>query len=242
MPGLRSLLFGLQGRVREATSSGSQSAPPVSPGVEPWEQSQEYELDFWVNHWPHRACSRDEILAIRHRDAEWFLSSFRFRQESANGFPEFRGRVLEVGCGPVGFFESVEDISVLGIDTLMRRYAERLLFSRCGSVGHYEYSDVLLENITECFDFVVCSNVLDHTGDWQAFLRHLVARVRKNGGGLLVFTHSRRTPHPGHTQVFSPAELLDYVLHLGVDGLPLMRVERDHTGHGEFENYLWCRL
>ncbi|WP_410963477.1 methyltransferase domain-containing protein, partial [Salmonella sp. SAL04292] len=57
-------------------------------------------------------------------------------------------------------------------------------------------------DIESAFDFVVCSNVLDHTADWIQFLIDCVGRLR-TGGELLLVTDSRGVPAIGHTQIFS---------------------------------------
>lgn len=65
---------------------------------------------------------RNELIALRARDAEWFLGSMNFTKTATGVYKGFRGRVLEVGCGPIGFFEAVFDVQVTAIDPLMRAY------------------------------------------------------------------------------------------------------------------------
>lgn len=51
--------------------------------IESWDKSQEYELDFWENHWPYRDLSREKIVhQVRLVDAKWFLKSFKFKEEN----------------------------------------------------------------------------------------------------------------------------------------------------------------
>jgi SAM-dependent methyltransferase len=197
-----------------------------------WEDSQEYELDFWVNRWPYRDKTRQEVLRIRLEDAHWFLGSFGFKRTAASGqFHGFGGNVLEVGCGPVGFFELVWGVEVTGQDPLMQKYAERMPnLARFGVCGRYNYTaDAVAELPASYYDYVVCSNVLDHTGDWRLALGGMLDRL-KVGGRLLLYTQCRDKPVRGHTQTFTPAMLLDAVTDLD-DMVCSMRTGPD-TKHG----------
>jgi SAM-dependent methyltransferase len=212
-----------------------------TPPVEKWEDSQSYELSFWRNTWPFRHIPREELVAqVRNQDAHWFLRSFQFSPETSHRFSGFSGKVLEVGCGPIGFFESIEGVQVLGIDTLMALYAEHLPFSRLGPVGNYVYSPQRVEDVQEQFDFVVCSNVLDHTSDWRSFLNACLRRVKPGGGQLLLYTHCRNAPSPGHTQVFGPQDLIGHLLKNGVRSISQARVRPDVSAHADFECYVRC--
>lgn len=207
--------------------------------VESWGESQQYELDFWVNHWPYRHLDRTRIVEeIRRKDAEWFLGSMLFEVAEDRGYRGFRGTVLEVGCGPIGFFEAVPGVSVRGIDTLMHEYSTRIPFAKYGKVTNYDYSEVPLQKITEKFDFVVCSNVLDHTGDWKAFLKDCLGPLKPGTGELLLYTHCRTTPSPGHTQVFDPGEIVRWLIELGVRQIRHLQVRPDMSAHADVECFV----
>jgi 2-polyprenyl-3-methyl-5-hydroxy-6-metoxy-1,4-benzoquinol methylase len=182
--------------------------------LESWEQSQKVELDFWVNSWPYRNLPREEIISeVRSKDAHWFLQHMGFPVKTPNKiYDGFEGKVLEVGCGPIGFFENIEGITVKAIDPLMKLFADNLSFSQYGKYNNCDYSDDALESIKETFDFVVCSNVIDHTDNWAEFSSNLTKKITPNTGELLIYTHCRYEPSPGHTQVFSPNNLLTLFL------------------------------
>jgi 2-polyprenyl-3-methyl-5-hydroxy-6-metoxy-1,4-benzoquinol methylase len=202
-----------------------------------WDDSQCYELDFWLNHWEYRRLDRSVLVSkIRHGDGRWFLKSFGFPETSEHSFEGFQGTVLEVGCGPIGFFEAMKNVTVKAIDPLMRKYSDHLPFSKFGRHGNCEYTNERVEDVKERFDFVVCSNVLDHTADWQDMVRHCISRLNP-GGQFLLFTHSRSKPAVGHTQVFSPGELVDEFLRFRATNVKQMKVVPDLTGHGDFECY-----
>lgn len=195
-----------------------------------WNDSQRYELDFWKNHWPYRHLPMSEMQELRHRDATWLLTSLGFQKQGERGFAGFAGSVLEVGCGPIGFFELVEGVRVTANDSLMRAYASEIPYSTLGTRGSSTYVESGVEAITEKFRFVVCSNVLDHTADWLEFLELLASRVDA-GGELLLMTDTRDRPASGHTQVFSPAQLRRALRWLGLGTLKHDRVERVTDGH-----------
>ena len=209
--------------------------------METWAESQKYELRFWKNEWAYRDLPREKLVGdIRLEDAKWFLRSMKFDQVGTSSFKSFEGRVLEIGCGPIGFFEGIENVAVKGIDSLMRDYSAALPFSILGKTGNYEDSAELVEDIEEEYDFAVCSNVLDHTGAWQPFLEACLDTLVPGTGRLLLFTHIRSVPAPGHTQVFSPSEVLNVLAGKGVQVIEHLSVHPDPHGHAESELYLRC--
>lgn len=180
-----------------------------------WRHSLDYELSFWLNEWPYRHLPREVLVkGVRNDDASWFLRSMGFERIATNQFQGFEGLVLEVGSGPVGFFENICGVRVTAIDILMKEYAEQLPYAQLGTVNNTTYEDTPLDMIQGKFDFVVCSNVLDHTDDWQAFLRDLLRPLREDGE-LLLYTHCRYLPSPGHTQVFAPQDLYNQLWNEG---------------------------
>jgi 2-polyprenyl-3-methyl-5-hydroxy-6-metoxy-1,4-benzoquinol methylase len=87
------------------------------------------------------------------------------------------------------------------------------------------------------FEYVVCSNVLDHTADWIEFLRDCCALL-KPGGELLLITDSRGAPMEGHTQVFSPQPLRMVLKILGAQTFLIDRTETVTDGHYDFRLYV----
>lgn len=172
-----------------------------------WADSQAFELDYWKNHWPFRDKSVPELQQHRHRVGEWLLENTGFAKDAAGRFPAFKGRVLEVGCGPIGFFELFQDVQVDAIDSLMAAYAREIPYATLGRRGASTYAATDLAKTGGNYDFVVCSNVLDHTADWMAFLQDLVAAARGGGGELLLYTDFRGAPAVGHTQVYTPDQV-----------------------------------
>ena len=207
---------------------------PASADPGQWEKSQEYELSFWKEQWPYRHLPVAELQEARHKDAMWFLGKMGFvKGDSDYRYEGFEGRVLEVGCGPIGFFELVVGVSVTAQDSLMRLYAENLPFSMIGERGAVTYTQ---EGVADVFDFVVCSNVLDHTADWIQFLIYCVKKVKK-GGELLLVTDSRGIPAIGHTQIFSHNQLVRVLELLGAKEFKVDAVEREDGVHCDYRHY-----
>jgi 2-polyprenyl-3-methyl-5-hydroxy-6-metoxy-1,4-benzoquinol methylase len=186
----------------------------ISASVEVWSESQAFELDYWKNHWPFRNDGLAALQKSRHEVGEWFLGVMGFEQAVDGTFPDFKGDVLEVGCGPIGFFELFSSIKVDAIDSLMSGYAQNIDYAVLGTRGSVTYSAQSLFDVSDTYDHVVCSNVLDHTADWIEFLEGLVRRV-KPGGNLLLYTDTRGIPATGHTQVFFPDQVVRCLAWLG---------------------------
>jgi 2-polyprenyl-3-methyl-5-hydroxy-6-metoxy-1,4-benzoquinol methylase len=213
------------------------SNEPASADPGQWEKSQEYELSFWKDQWPYRHLSVAELQQARHKDAMWFLGKMGFvKGDSDYRYEGFEGRVLEVGCGPIGFFELAADVSVTAQDSLMRLYAKNLPFSLIGERGAVTYSQESVAYVAGVFDFVVCSNVLDHTADWIEFLISCVKKIRK-GGELLLVTDSRGIPAIGHTQIFSHNQLVRVLELLGAKEFKVDAVEREDGVHCDYRHY-----
>lgn len=218
-----------------------ETAPDVrsvaSADSEQWIHSQEYELSFWKDKWPYRHLSVEELQEARHKDAMWFLGKMGFTYGSSHyRYEGFEGKVLEVGSGPIGFFEKVEGVTVTAQDSLMGLYAENLPFSILGERGSSCYIRDGVADIESAFDFVVCSNVLDHTADWIQFLVDCVGRLR-TGGELLLVTDSRGVPAIGHTQIFSHDQLVRVLELLGAKQFKVKAVEREDGVHCDYRHY-----
>lgn len=188
-----------------------------------WAEAQSYELRFWREVWSLRDLPRAEIAARRFGDAVWLLGGMGYPPPEGHRVEGFAGRVLEVGCGPIGFFELLEGIDCDAIDTLMAAYARELPYARLGRAGATRYLDQGIEACGAEYDFVVCSNVLDHTADWRRFLGAVCAAVRP-GGRLLLYTHARGAPADGHPQAFSPGAVVDAVVGAGLTTVEVCRV------------------
>jgi 2-polyprenyl-3-methyl-5-hydroxy-6-metoxy-1,4-benzoquinol methylase len=169
---------------------------------------------------------------LRHGDGTWLLKNLNMPPNGPHSFEGFTGSVLEVGCGPIGFFELTEGVEVLAIDSLMAAYAREIPYSTLGRRGSSTYAATLLQDITDKFRFVVCSNVLDHTADWMEFLELLANRVEPNGQ-LLLMSDTRGYPAAGHTQVFTPSQCQRALRWLGLTKSYYFRFESFANAHAD---------
>jgi 2-polyprenyl-3-methyl-5-hydroxy-6-metoxy-1,4-benzoquinol methylase len=207
-----------------------------------WATSQIYELNFWRNDWPYRTKPVTELQKHRHDVAIWFLKLMGFEELSESTFKDFAGRVLEVGSGPIGFFELMDSVDVTAIDPLMRAYAEHLPFSLLGKRGSTLYSASAIDELPRHYNnFVVCSNVLDHTADWIETLELCTMRLQP-GGELLLYTDSRGAPALGHTQVFTPGQLRRVLRILGATEFIIDKTDKNAVDHADFTNILRVRF
>jgi ubiquinone/menaquinone biosynthesis C-methylase UbiE len=102
-------------------------------------------------------------------------------------------RLLEVGCGEGGnlFFLSSPEAQLYGIDL----FPNKLLFAKkqlpqcrflCSSADHLPFPG-------ECFDIVLCRDVLHHLPDRERALKDL-ARVCRHGGRIVIIEPNGRNP------------------------------------------------
>lgn len=128
----------------------------------------------------------DQIAAI-HSEDEGFEAVLS-RYKAIEILNHCRGQTcLDVGSG-VGFFcQAVASRfkKVVGIDGSQQKVTKATINNR---LPHVSYERVLFEdyNPSETFDFIICSNVLEHVPDDSAFLRRLYSWL--SPGGLAVFT------------------------------------------------------
>lgn len=208
--------------------------PQPSANAESWTDSQRYELDFWKNRWPYRDWPLAKLQELRHADATWVLKNLGFTSSGPRTWEGFAGSVLEVGCGPIGFFELVEGVDVTANDSLMAAYAAEIPYATLGRRGSANYVTTQMQQFTQKFCFVLCSNVLDHTADWMEFLELLSSCVEP-GGQLLLITDTRGRPMEGHTQVFSPAQLQRALRWLGMKTVHSWRVDEKLDKHRDYQ-------
>ena len=205
------------------STTTDQAAGAITAGV-PLSEAQQYELLFWKERWPYRGWAVPQLQDLRHADGVWLLKNVGLQQRDEFSFDGFEGRVLEVGCGPIGFFELMRGVEVTAIDTLMAAYASEIPYSLLGTRGATTYTSRRLEEEPGTYKFVVCGNVLDYSDDWMEFLEAAVARVEP-GGELILSTDTRTRPSVGHPQVFTAAQLKRALKWLGMRELRCFRAD-----------------
>lgn len=217
--------------------------PVITANKEGWQTSQDFELAFWKNDWPFRNLPLPELREARHADAVWLLKQFGIEQvEGTREFNGLRGKVLEVGCGPIGLFELCEGVEITAQDTLMDAYARELPYSTLGKRGASNYTGKDVSEFNEKFDAVICSNVLDHTADWVEFLENM-AKLCNDGGKMIIFTESRGAPVLGHTQIFTGDQVARVLTALGAKNIPVRQILAvPPGGHCDYRNFIMAEF
>jgi SAM-dependent methyltransferase len=156
---------------------------------ERWRHAQETERAFWSTFYRRNPPQMDRIQAFFGRSSDRF------------GFPvsEFSGKtVLEVGCGPYGFFtglshaanEFSDAATLIGLDPLLEVYADFEVFSyACNDVLRFSATGETLPFVNASVDVIVCQNVLDHV-DRPDIVLNEFKRVLKPGGCALIDVHT----------------------------------------------------
>lgn len=130
--------------------------------------------------------------------------------------------VLDVGGGPATYLSSLNTVTTdLSLNAL--RMSKRVDRVQCDAMR--------LPFGSECFDLIVCSQVLEHVPDWQRALREIV-RVAKVGAAIYIAVPNRyalmkRRYHPlqrkidasGHIHEFREFQLVFELQELGVGNL-----------------------
>jgi SAM-dependent methyltransferase len=104
-----------------------------------------------------------------------------------------RGRVLDVGAGQAPWRELLGDAEYVGVD--VESAAE---FGMQRNPGIVYYDGVRIPFPDSSFDHVMCSEVLEHVPDADAFVAELSHVVRPGGSIILTIPWSARLHHLPH--------------------------------------------
>ena len=131
--------------------------------------------------------------------------------------------ILEVGCSPLAIIQGIKEAHFkVGIDPLAGEWA--CFYEK--STSHIQGMGEYLPFKDECFDAVLCINVLDHVQSPSETLKE-IQRCLKKGGTLLLWLQTFSTlriirrglslidpPHPHH---FSNGEISSVLQQLGIN-------------------------
>jgi ubiquinone/menaquinone biosynthesis C-methylase UbiE len=102
---------------------------------------------------------------------------------------DFKGKkILDIGCGPFGgVFGDIKDLELTLMDIISTEYLEM-----DKSLYPIIYGDLskILPSDDNVFDFIVCTNAIDHIPDMQHGFNELF-RVLQSKGVVFVHVHSR---------------------------------------------------
>ena len=184
------------------------------------------EVEFWKSliEKDLQIKNRDIFIGYRIRGFQSRLSGFFLNQPISHDIFRkgiFCGRILDVGSGPISYFECHPQTKVIAIDPNINEYnqANSNIF-KIGKINNVEYISGYVSNIPypppEKYDLIWCTNVLDHTKDFRQILEHF-SRLISNSGVCMVQTDCRSPGNisPGHEGVFSKSALIKEVRQLG---------------------------
>ena len=129
-------------------------------------------------------------------------NSKRYQQALDVDSAYFKGRrVLDVGCGPLGFLASFDDCERYGVDPLIGEY-EALGYPLGKVPIKFEASPAeALPFQDGFFDAVISVNALDHVESFEDAVCE-IARVTKRGGEFICSLNYREVPTPTEPEVF----------------------------------------
>ncbi len=168
-------------------------------------------------------------------------------------------RILDIGCGSGRHTSAVSrfaGVVVIGSDIDLRRLAEvreRIDMEKNYSTFQAKRCDLVASDIcslpfgNECFDLIICSEVLEHVADYVRGISEL-KRVLKSGGNLVLsvpryypeklcwaLSESYSNTSGGHVRVFKTDELRNAVERHG------LRCWSMHYAHSLHTPYWWMK-
>jgi len=147
-----------------------------------WQRAQSAEAAFWKS-W------RENTLY-----AHISLAAFWESILQKTGGPIPKGRILDIGCGPVSVlnFHRPEDAFAIGLDPLARVYLGENIIESAPDLDPIPIIGLPAERLpfgADTFDHLICFNVLDHVSNAPAVLAEMW-RVLKPGGTARLYVHT----------------------------------------------------
>lgn len=104
-----------------------------------------------------------------------------------------KGRVLDVGAGEAPWRELLKDVEYVGVDV---EVAPEFGMRRKAEITYYDGNTLPFED--ESFDYVLCTEVLEHVPEPRRFLADVNRVLRTSGSLVLTVPWSARLHHTPH--------------------------------------------
>lgn len=118
-------------------------------------------------------------------------------------------KIIDIGCGPFGgVFINRKDVDVTPVDFCAKEYNKMNLSER--KIIFCDLNKTIpFEN--ESFDYLICTNVLDHLKDIRKSLNELY-RISKQGAIVFIHMHLRKKKNKAHIYVLDETQALSFIL------------------------------
>ena len=189
-----------------------------------WLEAQSHEKSFWHRFLTDELRCRNRDMAVGFRMSEsWLCLSLLgygwIVERNLSTENPLRGKILDVGCGPISVLEHAVGCSVVAIDPALADYhRDTPELVVLGQSDNVEYRSTTIQEVQETdFDIVWCVNVLDHTDNWQSIVDNF-ARVLKPEGLLLLSTDVRTVVDQWHIATYTEYQLgMELAQHFDTD-------------------------
>jgi len=140
---------------------------------ERWETAQKSEGEYWSS-W--KLLVSEKFKAVVEEYWDHYLRLIK-------KYVKLQGRILDIGCGPDGMINHIDQAERFGLDPLMDYYLSDFKMPKSIRWRKGVGESIPFEN--EYFDLVITTNTLDHTQQPEKMLEE-VYRVLRKGGHLFL--------------------------------------------------------
>lgn len=155
-----------------------------------------------------RIASYDETIALCEKEGVTFAE----------------GKVIDVGCGTGHFLSELKkkhpSIIVTGTDFSEESIAVSKQVNEAGEFFVMDVFNIPAEQLNK-YDFVICSEVLEHLLHPEAALKNIIQLANNNGHIILTVPNGRIDTYGGHINFWSPESWQNFI-NLNVDSTRFM--------------------
>src|SRR5262245_30282741 len=159
--------------------------------IQPFDEAQIRELAFW--RWvAYKGYAGQDPRAFPFHQEHLMVSTFYRTGWCMHDFLD--GRILELGCGPLGMIEYLPAKERVAFDPLNMKFNKLFSKLRSKTVAYLSERAELTSRASN-FDLAICHNVIDHTEDPAFWFNTLFAKLAHRGHFIFQVNLSTRS-HP----------------------------------------------